>query len=292
MTYIESDMTGFNINYFKIRLKVSLLVIVTLLSFSLSAQDGKEEADNDSITQNDFNFSLTMSNNQISRGRKLANNTLNIIPKFHYCYREGLYADVFFTYFPSLVVKQLDNFGAGIGYNLNFTENISSDFEYVYTNYETYREVNSSASHALNWTLEWENPYLTPSLELSYLAGKTQDIAATINLTHSFAFEHIFTSKDKLSLPLSVSGTFGTSNFYQAYINNNVIITKKKKAIKPEVIDPAFDITDIDITLSASYEIGQFSINPEMSYEIPFNHISYLNSSGLPILTIELVYSF
>lgn len=272
--------------------KESILISTLRKDSALVDKDENDSTEEDSVKIHSFSFSLSLANNQMSRGRELETNTLTLNPKFHYCYREGLYADLFCTYFPVLALKPIDSFGAGIGYSLNFWDDFNTGLEYSYTSYSTFREVTSSAPHTLKWSLNWDNPIVAPALEVSYLAGTTKDVATTIELSHSFEFEHILTSKDKLSFPLSVSSTLGTSNFYQAYLNNNVVVTKKKKPVPVEIINPTFALTDVNLSLSVSYEIANFSISPEINYQIPFNHIVDLNSTGLPVVSIEVGYSF
>jgi len=296
------------------KFKISILLVFTFLSVSTHAQIEKstllipvskidsiavEEDENDSIEEDSvkihaFSFSISLSDNQMSGGRKLETNILTINPKFHYCYREGLYVDLYCIYFPALaILKPIDSFGAGIGYSLNFWDNFNTGLEYSFTSYSTFKEVTSSAPHALKWSLNWDNPIVSPALEVTFLAGTTKDVATTFELSHSFEFKHIFATTDQLSLPLSISTTLGTSNFYQAYlINNEVLTKKKKKPVVVETIDPSFALNDINLSLSVSYEIDHFSISPEINYQIPFNHIAELNSTGLPLASISIAYSF
>ena len=272
--------------------KYLFLFVLTCLSFSLSAQVSEE--DDDSVTVHAFKFKVLTSNNQLSRGHKMGTNMLDINPTFQYCYKDGFYANVFSGYFPSLVLSKLDDVGAGIGYNLDFWEDFNTYIEYSYTHYASFRQINSSAPHILTWSLDWDNDFISPNFELDYLAGITKDICTTLTFSHSFSYEKVFTEKDKLSIPISISGTVGTSHFYQAYVNNNVVVKKKNKnaILTPEEINTSFAFNLLDISLSAEYEIGDLTLTPSISYDIPINQVTGLNSSGYPIFSLEIGYSF
>ena len=272
-----------------IALRIILIFAISITSIPMYAAD---DDDSDSTSVHAFEVSLSTANNQIQRGRKLESNYLNITPKFHYCYDESFYADVSLAYFPTFKVPKIDSWGFDVGYNLGLVDSISTGIEYAFNKYASYRQATSSFHHSLTWSLEWENAIATPTLTTSYNFGGTTDFFTDLELTHKFAFKHIFSSQDALTLPLSVSTSFGTSHFYQKYLDHNSGVTKKGKPLKGESISTSYQLTDVILSLAANYEIAGFRISPEFDFQIPFNHISDLSSAYKPVILVELAYSF
>ncbi|MEI7677668.1 MAG: hypothetical protein WCJ03_12910, partial [Bacteroidales bacterium] len=242
-----------------IALRIILIFAISITTIPMYAAD---DEDSDSTSVHAFEVSLSTANNQIQRGRKLESNYLNITPKFHYCYDESFYADVSLAYFPTFKVPKIDSWGFDVGYNLGLVDSISTGIEYAFNKYASYRQATSSFHHSLTWSLEWENAIATPTLTTSYNFGGTTDFFTDLELTHKFAFKHIFSSQDALTLPLSVSTSFGTSHFYQQYLKQYLIDNpernKKGKLIAPESISTSFQLTDVILSLAASYEIAGF----------------------------------
>lgn len=272
------------------KLRIILLLMIAIIALPIYAAD--DEEDNDSTSVHAFEVSVSTANNQIQRGRKLESNYLNITPKFHYCYDESFYADVMMAYFPTFKTPKGDSWGFDVGYNIDLGDSVSTGIEYAYTKYATYRQATSSFQNAITWSLEWENAILAPTLTASYNFGETTDFFTDLELVHKFAFKHILTTKDALTLPISVSTSFGTSHFYQKYLVHNTVKNKKGKIVPPESISTGYQLTDIILTAGVNYEIAGFRISPEFDFQIPFNHISDLSSAYKPVLLVELAYSF
>ena len=272
-----------------IALRIILIFAISITTIPMYAAD---DEDSDSTSVHAFEVSLSTANNQIQRGRKLESNYLNITPKFHYCYDESFYADVSLAYFPTFKAPKIDSWGFDVGYNLGLGDSLSTGIECAYNKYASYRQATSSFQNSVTWSLEWENAIATPTLTASYNFGETTDFFTDLELVHKFEFKHIFTSSDALTLPLSISTSFGTSHFYQKYLINNAVKNKKGKIIAPESISTSYQLTDVILSLAANYEISGFRISPEFDFQFPFNHISDLSSSYKPVILVELAYSF
>jgi hypothetical protein len=291
----------------KIRLFISILSLISLFinTTSLYADDAKT----DTTTVHSFQVSVTSGNNQINMGKKQESNIFYLKPDLHYSYKAGFFADLSSTYFPTFNKSSIDNFALGIGYNLDLGSNLSSSLGYTFTKYYSHKEVSSSSPNELSASFGWDNPVIAPSLNLSYSFGSIQDIYTGLDLSHSFDFEHIFCSSDKLSIPLSVSASFGTTNFYKAYVKQNKITTKITKAngkaknntgsttTTTEVVDyttinTKYTLTGLAFGTSVSYKIANLSLTPSVSYQIPFNQPSDLKSSRSLIFSFQIAYSF
>jgi len=296
----------------KIRLFIPILSLISLfinVPF-LYADDAKT----DTTRAHSFQASVTTGNNQINMGKKQEANIFYLKPALHYSYKEGFFADLSCTYFPTLNKSNIDNFAIGIGYNFDLGSNLSSSLGYTFTKYYSDLEVSASSPNELSASFGWDNPVIAPSLNLSYSFGSIQDIYTGLDLSHSFEFEHIFCSSDKLSIPLSMSASFGTTNFYKEYVKQNKITKKIAKAnanangkaknntgttttTTTEVIDyttinTKYTLTGLAFGTSISYKIADFSFTPSVSYQIPFNQPSDLKSSRSLIFSFQIAYSF
>ncbi|MDP4292447.1 MAG: hypothetical protein Q8908_15320 [Bacteroidota bacterium] len=150
----------------------------------------------------------------------------------------------------------------------------------------------SSAPNDLSWNLGWDNPVLSPSLNLDYSFGTTNDISAGLDLSHSFAINHIFCSSDKISVPVSISTTFATANFYKAYVTKNHVKNKKTKTeVNPATVDTSFGISDFSLSASFSYQIKNFSLTPAVSYQVPFGSAADI-TGNTPVFTMQVGYIF
>jgi hypothetical protein len=295
----------------KIRLFISILSLIFLFINApfLYADDAKA----DTTTAHSFQASVTTGNNQINMGKKQESNIFYLKPAFHYSYKEGLFADLSCTYIPTLNKSSIDNFAIGIGYNFDLGSNLSSSLGYTFTKYYSDLEVSASSPNELSSSFGWDNPVIAPSLNLSYSFGSIQDIYTGLDLSHSFDFEHIFCSSDKLSIPLSVSASFGTTNFYKEYVKQNKITKKITKAnanangktknntgsttttsevVDYRTIDTKYTLTGLAFGTSVSYKIAHLSLTPSISYQIPFNQPSELKSSRSLIFSFQIAYSF
>jgi hypothetical protein len=294
----------------KLRLFIAILFLFFLsahVSF-LYADDVKADT-----TTHSFQVSVTTGNNQINMGKKQETNILYVKPALHYSYKEGPFADLSCTYFPTVNKSGIDNFALGIGYNFDLGSNLSSSLEYVFTKYYSDLEVSASSPNELSASFGWDNPVIAPSLNLSYSFGSIQDIYTGLDLSHSFDLDHIFCSSDKLSIPISVSANFGTTNFYKEYVKQNKITKKITKAnanangkaknntsstttttevVDYTTIDTKYTLTGLAFGTSVSYKIAHLSFTPSVSYQIPFNQPSDLKSSRSLIFSFQVAYSF
>jgi hypothetical protein len=267
----------------------------------------------DTTAAHSFQVSVTTGNNQINMGKKQETNILYVKPALHYSYKEGPFADLSCTYFPTVNKSGIDNFALGIGYNFDLGSNLSSSLEYVFTKYYSDLEVSASSPNELSGSFGWDNPVIAPSLNLSYSFGSIQDIYTGLDLSHSFDLDHIFCSSDKLSIPISVSASFGTTNFYKEYVKQNKITKKITKAnanangkaknntsstttttevVDYTTIDTKYTLTGLAFGTSVSYKIAHLSFTPSVSYQIPFNQPSDLKSSRSIIFSFQVAYSF
>ncbi|MTK53655.1 hypothetical protein [Paludibacter sp.] len=266
-------------------------ILLLLSSFICPFLNAANE-DEDKAPDNSFQVSLTTGNNQITQGKKLATDAFYLKPALHYSYKQGFYADLSASYIPSLQKNSLSNMGFGLGYNFDLGNNFSTGFGYAYTHYFSSKEVLSSAPNDLSWNLGWDNPIIAPSLNVDYSFGSTKDLSAGLDLSHSFTVNHIFCSSDKLTIPISVSTTFASANFYQAYVTKNQIKNKKSKTVvSPATVDTSFGISDVALSASLSYQIKGFSITPAMTYQIPFGTAADISTSS-PVFTLQVAYSF
>jgi hypothetical protein len=269
--------------------KVFLLFLIS--GFVCSMLNAANEED-DKTPDHSFQAAVAMGNNQISQGKKMANDALYFKPSLHYSYKDGFYADVSANYIPSLKKKSLSNMALGIGYNFDLGANFSTGFGYSYTHYFSTKEVLSSAPNDLSWNLSWDNPIIAPSLNVDYSFGSTKDISAGLDLSHSFTVAHIFCSSDKLVIPISLSTTFASANFYQAYVMKNQVKNKKSgTVVNPSTVDTSFVVSDMSLSASLSYQIKNFSITPSLAYQIPFGAAADISTSS-PVYTLQLAYSF
>jgi hypothetical protein len=276
---------------------------------SLYADDTKT----DTTTEHSFQASVATGNNQINKGKKQESNVFYLKPALHYSYKDGLFADLSCTYFPTFKKSSIDNFAIGIGYNFDLGSNLSASLGYGFTKYYSDLEVSASSPNELSGSFGWDNPVIAPSLNLSYSFGSIQDIYTGLDLSHSFDFEHIFCSSDKLSIPLSISASFGTTNFYKEYVKQNKITKKTTKAnakangkakdntnstttttevVDYATIDTKYSLTGLTFGTSVSYKIAQLSFTPSVSYQIPFNQPSDLKSSRSLIFSFQIAYLF
>ncbi|MTK52428.1 hypothetical protein [Paludibacter sp.] len=295
----------------KIRLFLSILSLISLFinTHFIYAEDAKT----DTTTAHSFQASVTTGNNQINMGKKQEANILYIKPALHYSYKEGLFADFSCAYFPTFNKSSIDNFAVGIGYNFNLGSNLSSSLGYTFTKYYSNKEVSASSPNELSTSFGWDNPVIAPSLNLSYSFGSIRDIYTGLELSHSLDFDHIFCSSDKLSIPLSVTTSFGTTNFYKEYVKQNKITKKVTKVnakangkaknntgsttTTTEVVDyttinTKYTLTGLAFGTSVSYTIANLSLTPSVSYQIPFNQPSDLKSSRSIIVSFQIAYSF
>ena len=288
----------------KHKLLFVVAVALTLLFVSsdfLYASD--DNNDSDSTKVHSFQASVSTGNNQISKGKKLASNIFFLKPALHYSYKEGFFADLSCAYFPSFNKKSIDNLAIGLGYNLDLGNNLSTSLGYSYTKYFSSKEVTSSAPNVVDWSLGWDNPIITPSLDASYNFGTTHDFSTGIDLSHSFEIQHLLTKSDKLSIPISVSTTFASANFYKEYIKNNKITkkaktnTKSKQTTSTETVDYTtvntnFSISDVTLSSGFTYSIDGLSFTPSVAYLVPFHQPSDLLSRQSLVLTFQIAYSF
>lgn len=268
-----------------------------------------DDAKTDTTTVHSFQASVTTGNNQINKGKKQESNVFYLKPALHYSYKEGLFADLSCAYFPTVNKSAIDNFSIGIGYNLDLGSNLSTSLGYTFTKYYSDLEVSASSPNELSASFGWDNPVIAPSLNLSYSFGSIQDIYTGLDLSHSFDFEHIFCSSDKLSIPVSISSSFGTTNFYKEYVKQNKITKKIAKAngkaknntgsttttaevVDYTTIDTKYTLTGLAFGTSVSYKIANLSLTPSVSYQIPFNQPSDLKSSRSLIFSFQIAYSF
>jgi len=295
------------------KLRLFIFIQILLFLFINTTFLYADDAKTDTTTAHSFQASVTTGNNQINKGKKQEANVFYLKPALHYSYKEGLFADLSCTYFPTFNKSNIDNFAVGIGYNFDLGSNLSASLEYGFTKYYSNLEVSASSPNELSGSFGWDNPVISPSLNLSYSFGSIQDIYTGLDLSHSFDFEHIFCSSDKLSIPLSVSASFGTTNFYKEYVKQNKITKKTTKAnakangkaksntsttttttevVDYTTIDTKYTLTGLTLGTSVSYKIAQFSFTPSVSYEIPFNQPSDLKSSRSIIVSFQIAYSF
>jgi|GEM_PF-4730849 len=296
----------------KFRLFIFILSLLSLFINTpfLYADDAKT----DTTTAHSFQASVTTGNNQINKGKKQEANVFYLKPTLHYSYKEGPFADLSCTYFPTFNKSNIDNFAIGIGYNFDLGSNLSASLGYGFTKYYSNLEVSASSPNELSGSFGWDNPVIAPSLNLSYSFGSIQDIYTGLDLSHSFDFEHIFCSSDKLSIPLSISASFGTANFYKEYVKQNKITKKTTKAnakangkaknstgstttTTTEVVDyttinTKYTLTGFAFGTSVSYKVAQFSFTPSVSYQVPFNQPSDLKSSRSLIFSFQIAYLF
>ena len=91
----------------------SRLFIISIFLFSLFANTPclyADDAKTDTTTAHSFQASVTTGNNQINMGKKQEANIFYLKPAFHYSYKEGFFADLSSTYFPTLNKSGIDNF--------------------------------------------------------------------------------------------------------------------------------------------------------------------------------------
>ena len=235
-------------------------------------------------------------------------------PDFHYSYKDGFYADLSCSYFPSFNKSSVDNFAVGVGYDFDLGKNFSADLSYTYTKYFSNKEITSSAPNEFEGSLEWDNSIISPAINMAYSFGVTNDFATSVDFTHTFDFEHILTHSDKLSIPVEVSVAFASANFYQEYVKNNKVKRKAKKTTTKETNskgkaetettttdDTTVDYTTINtnfafssITLSTgfTYSLAGFDFTPTLAYLFPFNQPADLESSHSLVFTFQITYSF
>jgi hypothetical protein len=276
------------LNYFNTSQKYTFLCLFLACIFSIHAANEEDTKTPD----NAFQIAVTTGNNQISQGKKLATDAYFLKPSIHYSYKQGFYTDLSGNYTPDFNKSALSSINAGVGYNFDLGYNISTGIGYSYTYNISKKELLASAPNDLSWNLGWDNPVISPSLSLDYSFGSTKDFSAGLDLSHSFTINHIFCSSDKFSIPISVSTTFASANFYQAYVSKNQIKSKKTKTtVDPNAVDTSFGISDIALSASLSYQFKNFSLTPAVTYQIPFGSATDLASSS-PVFTLQLAYSF
>lgn len=196
------------------------------------------------------------------------------------------------------------------------------DFTFSYTYYiiaDKYSAYASPIQHDLYTSLIYKKYWLQPGIALGYSAGKSyanyyfDTIVNNINkhvydsttnkvklfstmltVQHSFEWGSLLTKSDKFEFTPTVLLNFGSSN---DKVNNKINypnlfkrIVKKNKLAKLGSGSTSFTLESASIGFDASYEIGQFTIEPQviLDYYVPStteNRLTY-------IYEINLRYSF
>jgi len=239
-----------------------------------------------------FTISLTGGNNLVQKGKKQAIEQRYIAPKLGYSFTSGIYTNLFANYLFNTPKKPLDNIGFGAGYEHSYGDHFSIDFGYSYTHYNSKKQVTSSEPNTISLSLSWSGNILTPALSSSYGFGTGSDFTNDFTLSHSFDFKKIFGKNDKLSIPLSIGASAGTSNFYREYAKNNILKKKGGKAVIPSEINTSFALTSYSFGTGITYSIKHFSISPAINYTFSTNDPSNIDLSTVPVITLVLSLSF
>ena len=101
--------------------------------------------------------------------------------------------------------------------------------------------MSSAKSSTISGNLDWDiNDIITPSINVDYnnnKQGVSDDIALNLGVSHDFAAEGIFGSKDVLLISPTIAMNSGTQNFFDGYIVRKNLKNAKRIAAQTTLIN-------------------------------------------------------
>jgi hypothetical protein len=278
-----------------------------------TAVEEEAEAEEEST----FTVSLGFSNQFSYRGRTSDSvKNASLTPSAMYVHPSGFYASAS-LYWLSNAEPRLSEFDLGVGYMWDISDRFNLTIGYTRLFYKKSSELYSRkiTGKILGNTVErdvvftlLDNPQNKVGLDLGYEIPSIVDLAlsseftfgggydfdCSFGLSHDFIFEEALFSND-LSFTPSAGVYFGfTYNYKKGSVKKtgensyDVAVVKKVAGIA---------IYDYQITLPLSYSIGNFSIGPAFSVNIPANAISSTRgksqvSESSSSFSLDLSYKF
>lgn len=254
-----------------------------------------EKSDSDAEKANNFGVSVTGGSNMIQKGKKPAVTQYYLAPSLSYSHRSGFSAGLGANLVKESKKFSVDNISANLGYSKTFFEQLSLGASYAYGHYFSSAQIASTESNTASLSGSWSNSILTPSLSVSYAFGQASDFLYNAGLSHDFSFDGVFTDSDNFSIPVALTASAGTSNYYQEYVKRNpgkVKAKKKAAAISAEDINTSFALTALVLESGLSYTIQKFTISSGVSYILMTNDSSTIELDNSPVITFTLAYAF
>ena len=271
-------------------------------SYALKINNGSYAIVKDSITPKkdstiddddtrSFNFSIEYLSDQTYKGLKNETPQQTITPSFVYEAISGFNCTVAGNY-----VKDASNpwnsMNIGAGYDFTIYKKLFGGVSYTKYYFDKNSEqLSSTLNHNLECYLKFKPHWIKSKLIFDYNIGKTKDYGISFENSHKFEFSSVLSKEDELDLVPKLALNSGTQNFYiisyNRFFNKNAAkITSfnnsvqeynktHKKQIKPVAYNPPtpdkFGMLSYDFSLSLTYNIGSFYIEPAYHYIIAVN---------------------
>ena len=236
-------------------------------------------------------------------------NTLVWSPSIVYHHKSGLYFSVGNSLLKDNTKKIIISFySMAVGYELPDNENI--DMSVAYTHYFVNDYFSPYAPPVQNdfWgSLTYKKTWIKPGMSLGYSAGHYGDVKRVLHLydsvtsniksfslgfsaSHEFKWPKIFGKEDALSFsPSLMLNTFKGNIAYHHNTNSNLANFLNNKGRLPKFDDTKFQVESMGCDLNAGYELGKFSLEPEvyMDYYLQASDGKRLST----FLTLNIKYS-
>lgn len=172
-----------------------------------------------------------------------------------------------------------------------FRKSVEASASYSHSGYgKQSQQITSSLNNNLEFTLGKNFRVVKSKLFLDFDFGNgSKDFSIALDESHDFVFENLFAEEDQLKVKPLISLGAGTLNFYRLYL--------KKPSEKPSLqnlaatIDTKFALTGIEFSLPLEYDLGRFSFEPAVHYNIPLNQPKRFNSTPVTYFTVSLAYA-
>ncbi len=275
----------------KIIVSVLILLITPLTSLFAGVPANETGSSSDTSFERSLVLSLDYGSNKVFLNRTTSTNLVYLASSVLYEASSGFFVSIapYFLLSPQQHWDELDlNFGWDFFLFKKRLEASVSYTRFVFNSNSI--QLRDSLNNNLELILRKNFKALTSRLFFDFDFGHgNNDHSFTWDNSHDFVFEHVFDDDDIMKIKPMISISAGTLNFYRVRLKD----PNEKPSLQnlTATANTKFNFTGIEFSLPLEYDIGRFSIEPAIHYNIPLNQPRRLNATATTYFTASLSFA-
>jgi len=272
-----------------------ICVLFVPVWFSCSVVHAKPLRENIDAEDTAFTRSLLLSldygSNKVFLSRTASLDLVYLSPSIAYEAPSGFFAGII----PSMLINpqhKWDELDLNMGWDFFlFKKTMQGSASYTrFVFSKSSLELRDSLTNNLELIFRKDSKTIRAKLFVDFDFGHgNSDYSFTLDLAHDFVFENILRDDGELKIKPMISTNAGTLNFYRLHLKNQKegVVVQNLAA----TVNTKFNLTGVEFSLPLEYDIGRFSFEPAVHYNIPLNQPKRLNATAVTYFTASIEFA-